>query len=397
MTTNLSPLEHGEASVLRSVEQKGKNGGGSKRSIYDALNDSRHGDSERAASVRKTKPSFARLVRKVMTEQQAMEEGGNRSTFPTESTTSSSSHRGHTRSGSNAKVYDMLTKMKQAKSEPKLDDVFQNNAFHDNFSSSEDSQIAERENEDDDDDRHDPAGGATVDVEQVPVDSTPLLPQEEFRRLKQRKQGRGICSPASIKSFLYGILEHTWLLVFAALLAGLALVLYYVMGNPKLDALPGDAKLPWWCNFFARQIVTLELARLLKYLILDCFILGGALPVRFIGPFVTLLSLQAKGWPFILCVWGILDCVFIQGDNALQNHWLYFTGWKIYSMEANSGLYVLESERYLRILVCMIVAGAATALKRTLLAISFGRRQYATFKPRLEKLLLDVVLLNEGE
>lgn len=44
----------------------------------------------------------------------------------------------------------------------------------------------------------------------------------------------------------------------------------------------------------------------------------------------------------------------------------------------------------------MVVAGAATALKRTLLAISFGRRQYSTFKPRLESLLLDVFLLNEG-
>eukprot|EP00977_Amphora_coffeiformis_P011524 scaffold2767_cov177-Amphora_coffeaeformis.AAC.98 len=80
-------------------------------------------------------------------------------------------------------------------------------------------------------------------------------------------------------------------------------------------------------------------------------------------------------------------------DGAAIKAFLW--GWKIYSMQADSGLYILSSEPYLRMLICMIVAGAATALKRTFLAISFGRRQYSMYKPKLEKLLLDVVLLNE--
>ena len=163
-----------------------------------------------------------------------------------------------------------------------------------------------------------------------------------------------------------------------------------------LDALPGQASLAWWGNFWARQIVTFEMARTLKFLLLDCIILGtwtGAATV--LGPLVTLLCLQAKGWPFIVAVWGFLDCILIQGDNAFQNHWLHWTGWQIYSMQAQSGLHIIASQEYLRVLLCMMVAGVLTALKRTALAISFGRRQYSTFKPRLEKLLLDVVVLNE--
>lgn len=137
------------------------------------------------------------------------------------------------------------------------------------------------------------------------------------------------------------------------------------------------------------------MARVIKFVLLDCIILAGGISVKIIGPFVTLLALQAKDWPFILSVWGILDACLLHGDDIFQNHWLYFTGWRIYSMSASSGLYIISSEPYLRLLLCMILAGAATALKRTYLAISFGRRQYSIYKPKLEKLLLDVVLLNE--
>ena len=137
------------------------------------------------------------------------------------------------------------------------------------------------------------------------------------------------------------------------------------------------------------------MARIVKFILLDCIILGGVFSVKVIGPFVTLLALQAKDWPFILSSWGVLDAIFLHGDDTFQNHWLYFTGWRIYSMQASSGLYIISSEPYLRLLLCMILTGAANALKRTFLAISFGRRQYSIYKPKLEKLLLDVVLLNE--
>jgi hypothetical protein len=43
----------------------------------------------------------------------------------------------------------------------------------------------------------------------------------------------------------------------------------------------------------------------------------------------------------------------------------------------------------------MILAGLFTALNRTFFALYFGRRQYNQFKPRLEKILADTVLLHE--
>lgn len=227
-----------------------------------------------------------------------------------------------------------------------------------------------------------------------PMDSTPLLGDRAAANLWKLRKEKKLCGLFSVQSFFWGLFLHSWMVLIATVLAAVALVLFYTWNNPALDALPGKATLAWWCNFFARQIVTFEMARVLKYIIIDCVILGGDF-TRIFGPFLTLFSLQARGWPFIIAAWGILDIILLQGDNAFQNHWLYFTGWAIYNHEHSSGRYILTSELYLRMLLCLVVMGSATAVKQTAIAISFGRRQYGIFKPRLKKLLLDVVLLNE--
>lgn len=308
MSANLPPMERGEASVLRSVEPHAN-----RPTVYDAFSDSAaagHGKDNNESS----RPTLWRLVRKVMLEQQSQSPGN-----------------------------DMLKKMREAKLAQKLDDAFQHDVFHE-------ETIIEEEGEDDGDHEQDrrysgTAGdGVASDVEQVPVDpSTPLLHRDKVRRLtvRKRKQERICCSWAAITSFFLGFVAHCWLLVFAALLAGLALLMYYHGGNPSLDALPGDQSLCWWFNFVARQIVTLEMARVLKFLILDCLVLGVGTNARIVGPFTTLLSLRAQGWPFVLFVRGILDLLLIQGDNEFQNHWLSFTGWTIYSLKENSGLYII--------------------------------------------------------
>ena len=64
-------------------------------------------------------------------------------------------------------------------------------------------------------------------------------------------------------------------------------------------------------------------------------------------------------------------------------------------MEANSGNYVLTSDIYFRLLLSMIAAGVAKACKRTGVALYFGRRTFAEFKPRMERILKDIVLLSE--
>ena len=69
----------------------------------------------------------------------------------------------------------------------------------------------------------------------------------------------------------------------------------------------------------------------------------------------------------------MLDMLLLHGDGPFQQHWLYWTDIKIYAI-ANSGSWILASENYLRILLCMLVAGVLGTLKRTVLTLYFGRR-----------------------
>lgn len=166
---------------------------------------------------------------------------------------------GHARTRSNVQVYNLLSEMKDQESGKSLDDVFQQGVFYPGniefTSKPHETQQGE-------------TGGGVVDelarsddVEQ-PLDTTPLLHNDAnaVRRLKELKQGKSVFDAASIKAFFWGLLSHCWLLVFSAVLAGLAIILYYRWSNPSLDALPGNATLAWWCNFFARQIVLFEVS-----------------------------------------------------------------------------------------------------------------------------------------
>jgi hypothetical protein len=405
-------LPEGEQAVLSALEDKARlTSPGQQQqqqqrpAVYDALGES----ASAPPAGEKRKPSLARLVRKVMTEQRNMgapAAGGQPGLaglvrkVMTEQKNTVPAARGHSRSRSNAQVYNLLKNMKDAPS-GSLNDIFQEDVFYPEGEGVSSTQVATDDASEPETTVPDGTADADVDIEQTPVvvdSTTPLLPQTQtntlaVQRLKMRGRSGSLCSGTAIRSFFRGLLAHCWLMIFSAILAGVALVLYYELGNPKVDAL-GRAGLSWYCNFFARQLVLLECARVIKFLFLDCILLGSH-SVKYVGPVFTLLALQAKDWPFIVAVWGVLDCCLLQGNNAFQNHWLYQTGWDVYSMKAASGLTLLTSESYLRFLVCMIVAGTATVIKRTLMAISFGQRQYGTFKPRLEKLLLDVVLLNE--
>jgi hypothetical protein len=94
---------------------------------------------------------------------------------------------------------------------------------------------------------------------------------------------------------------------------------------------------------------------------------------------VTIFCLQSKGWPFVVGCWGLLAMILLHGNNAFQQHWLYFTGIRIYSL-ANSGSYILASNGYLRILLGMLLAGVATTIKRTFLTLHFGKRSFGEKK-----------------
>ena len=132
----------------------------------------------------------------------------------------------------------------------------------------------------------------------------------------------------------------------------------------------------------------------MKWIIVDKLVLATRIAVQCLGPLLTLCCIQARGWPFCMAMWGFLDLMLLEGASEFERHWLYFTNIRLYS-QGNSGSYVLTSEIYVRLLLSMVVAGFLTAGKRTAVAMYFGRRTFMEFKPRLEKLLKEVVLVSE--
>ena len=216
------------------------------------------------------------------------------------------------------------------------------------------------------------------------------------REHKWRRFFRRCCDGPRLQALLLHLILRSPFVWLGIPLSLAAWVLFYWLGNPKLDFLPGEATLSWWCNFAVRQLVTLELARLSMWLLVDVLVLGTRITVKLLGPLLTLFFIQAKGWPFVVTIWSLWDLCILHGDNDFQVHWFYWTGLKIYNLEdAASGSYIINSGIYLRILLAAVIAGSASAVKRLCLTIVFSKRQCTDFKPRLEKILAEMVLVTE--
>jgi len=138
----------------------------------------------------------------------------------------------------------------------------------------------------------------------------------------------------------------------------------------------------------------LELAKLSQRIVIDGLILTKRAVINALGPWLTIFFIQSKGRPFVLCAWGFWDLALLEGNGKFKQHWFYFTGLKIYST-GNSGSFILASDYYLRILFCMILTGIALSLKATFIALYFGRQMVATYKPKLQEIIDDVVTITE--
>jgi len=101
---------------------------------------------------------------------------------------------------------------------------------------------------------------------------------------------------AFMKSFLRFIFDSWFTRIgLPSLIA--ACCLFY-NGNPTVDFLP-QATVSWWLIFICRQTLTLELALITQYVLIDGLALRSKLMVKIFGPLVTLFVINAKGWPFI--------------------------------------------------------------------------------------------------
>jgi hypothetical protein len=91
---------------------------------------------------------------------------------------------------------------------------------------------------------------------------------------------------------------------------GVAGILFYLAGNPPYGTCdPVTGCVPrkeypsasWWILFIGcRQIVIACLAKLTEAFVIDFLALRTQFTLRLFGPMVTLLLVQARGWPFLL-------------------------------------------------------------------------------------------------
>jgi small-conductance mechanosensitive channel len=208
---------------------------------------------------------------------------------------------------------------------------------------------------------------------------------------------RDACHPENLVRILVQVITHFFFVVLGIPCLVLSWIFFYHLGNPELDFLPGHASLAWWLNFVCRQTVTMDFARISQWILLDCLILGSRIVTKLVGPAISLFCIQAKGWPVVVIFWALFDLTILHGDNKYCTHWLYWTGLKIYSMNdaINTGSYVLSSPIFLRFLLALLLAGLASSVKRFSLALIFSQRQCLEFKPRLETILVEMMLANE--
>ena len=177
-------------------------------------------------------------------------------------------------------------------------------------------------------------------------------------------------------------------------LLGAAAVLFYGFKNPNFHFLPSDAKMAWWLIFAARLVITFNLAKATQYL-LEVLTTRTTLIVRIAGPFVALVAMQSLGWPFLLGAFGSWTTLLIRGDHNFVKNWAWFLHIGMLSRDQNGDGGVLENETYGRVLVACVFIGAATAAKRTCIALYLSRRMLQYYRQPLRELLGDMKIIME--
>ena len=234
-------------------------------------------------------------------------------------------------------------------------------------------------------------------------------PQQEYGSMAEawthtRKQQRQQRSPfqycqelfhlSNVLSLIQYVMWHSAMIWVGLPTSILSWVLFYFIGDPELDFLPGQIALSWWMIFISRQTVTFDAARCLQYLLLDIIIGGSTTTMKILGPGILQYCIKSNGWPSVAVWWSLLDMIVLHGDDKFVKHWLYWTGLRIYDVNSSiNGNNLIGSILYLRLLIAMMVTGLATSMKRFLLDFQFKQGQCIVFKSRLEKLLLEMILV----
>ena len=151
---------------------------------------------------------------------------------------------------------------------------------------------------------------------------------------------------------------------------GVAAILYYFMGNPEG---PYNSSYSWWLIFIVRLSVTRLLAQLSQFILIDFICLETRLAVMSVGRMLTLMAVQAKGWPLVSVLWAAWNLAILGKANS---HWLSMqTFFDIFNSK-NYGGDFLVSDTYRRILAAVFIVGFVVMVKRVCIALVLGKRTY---------------------
>lgn len=162
---------------------------------------------------------------------------------------------------------------------------------------------------------------------------------------------------------------------------GTAAILFYFFNNPPAaDAENGvtaiGASVSWWLLYVARQCVTLSTALALQFFVIDFLGVGTRIMLRLLGPTITLLIVQSKGWPFVVLTWSILDFGLLFGKNEFAAHWGYFQdAVGLFNSENPSGT-VVDNDWNRRALLIGVTVSLFVTVKRFLVALLLGRQTF---------------------
>jgi hypothetical protein len=191
------------------------------------------------------------------------------------------------------------------------------------------------------------------------------------------------------KALLYAI--KVLLYCFVPLLS-VASGMFYILGNP-LGLL--GASYSWWILFFLRHIVTFMVAQAAQFLLIDVFVLETKFALMIFGRVVTLIAMQAKGWPTLLLFWSLTNYGVLFGDRRYVKHWLYRQNMFRMFNEGNPSGSVTSNPWYGSMLLAICVCSFMAMVKRVLVAVFLGRKKYATYGRKMEQIMMKVLLISE--
>lgn len=134
---------------------------------------------------------------------------------------------------------------------------------------------------------------------------------------------RKFCSPCYYLTNFISVkwkgIKFSLIMLFYGLvpLLAIAAILFYWGDNPKG---PMDGSWSWWLIFIARLLVCFVLAQLTQFVIIDFICLETQIAVRFIGRLLTLMAVQAKGWPVLTIFWSMWQLILLHGPPAYNRY-----------------------------------------------------------------------------